>query len=91
MWKRVIDTNLTAVCICTKEAIKQMRKQGSEIPGHIFHINSILGHQISPLIPQSNVYPATKYGITALAETLRVELNDLKSRIKITVIFFINL
>ncbi|KAJ8938172.1 hypothetical protein NQ317_010418 [Molorchus minor] len=49
----------------------------------IIHINSILGHQVSNF-PSLNVYPATKYAVTALAETLRLELNSAKSKIKIT-------
>ncbi|KAJ3651589.1 hypothetical protein Zmor_017619 [Zophobas morio] len=58
-----------------------MRKH--DIKGHIIHINSIGGHKVSP-VPKVNVYPATKFAITALTETLRQELNALGSKIRVT-------
>lgn len=48
--------------------------------------SSGLGHRI-PVLPIAmfNVYPATKFAVTALTETLRQELNVLKSKIRVTV------
>ncbi|CAH1104872.1 unnamed protein product [Psylliodes chrysocephalus] len=80
-WKAVLDVNLLALCICTREAIKDMNEHN--IDGHIIHVNSVLGHRIPDSFPL-NVYPATKRAVGALAEVLRFELNDLKSNIKIT-------
>ncbi|KAJ8943913.1 hypothetical protein NQ318_019521 [Aromia moschata] len=57
--------------------------KANNIDGHIIHINSVTGHQV-PAFPGLNVYPASKYAVTALAETLRLELNSAKSKIKIT-------
>ena len=56
----------------------------NKIDGHIIHINSTLGHKV---VSQrySNVYPASKYAVTALTETLRQELNHLGLKIKISV------
>lgn len=54
------------------------------IDGHIVHINSIAGHKV-PYFPISNVYPSSKYAVTALTETLRIELNTLQSKIKVSV------
>lgn len=52
--------------------------------GHVVHINSILGHYM-PDVPCLNVYPATKFAVTALTETLRRELRTVTSpRIKIS-------
>ncbi|KAF2898059.1 hypothetical protein ILUMI_08116 [Ignelater luminosus] len=55
----------------------------NNIDGHIVHLNSTAGHMVPPL-PQFNVYPASKYAVTALTETLKQELNFLGSKIKVT-------
>ncbi|RZC34884.1 adh short domain containing protein [Asbolus verrucosus] len=57
--------------------------RANNIDGHIVHINSIAGHKV-PNFPGINVYPASKYAVTALTETLRQELNQLGSKIKIS-------
>ncbi|XP_068911465.1 farnesol dehydrogenase-like isoform X1 [Tenebrio molitor] len=80
-WKKVLDTNVLALCIATREAVKVMKE--NKIDGHIVHINSIAGH-IVPNFPIVNVYPASKHAVTALTETLRQELNHLGLKIKIT-------
>ena len=51
--------------------------------GHIIHINSAAGHRV--FSPQFNVYPASKFAVTALTETLRQELNSLGTKIRVTV------
>jgi NADP+-dependent farnesol dehydrogenase len=81
-WKSIFDTNVMGLCIATREAVKIM--QDKKIDGHIIHINSTLGHGIPPL-PGLNVYPASKFAVTALTETLRHELRHLGLKIKITV------
>ncbi|KAF2888747.1 hypothetical protein ILUMI_17426, partial [Ignelater luminosus] len=81
MWKEILDTNVLGLCVATREAIKSMRD--NNIDGHIIHINSVVGHKV-PFLPQFNVYPASKHAVTALTETLRQELNSIKSKIKIT-------
>ncbi|KAJ8954343.1 hypothetical protein NQ318_011014 [Aromia moschata] len=80
-WADVFRVNVLGLCVATREAVKSMRE--NHVDGHIIHINSICGHQIFNF-PESSVYPASKYAVTALAETLRVELNALKLKIKIT-------
>jgi NADP+-dependent farnesol dehydrogenase len=80
-WKSIFDTNVMGLCIATREAVKIM--QAKKIDGHIIHINSTLGHGIPPL-PGLNVYPASKFAVTALTETLRHELRHLGLKIKIT-------
>ncbi|KAJ8952451.1 hypothetical protein NQ314_007524, partial [Rhamnusium bicolor] len=81
LWKQVLDTNVLGLCIGTREAVKNMR--ANNIDGHIIHINSIGGHVV-PYFYASNVYPASKHGVTALTETLRRELTAKKLNIKIT-------
>ncbi|RZC40064.1 adh short and/or KR domain containing protein, partial [Asbolus verrucosus] len=80
-WKKIFDINVLGLCIATREAVKIMR--ANNIDGHIVHINSIVGHKV-PNFPGANVYPASKYAVTALTETLRQELNQLGSKIKIS-------
>ncbi|KAJ3660772.1 hypothetical protein Zmor_005204 [Zophobas morio] len=80
-WKKIFDTNVLGLCIATREAVKIMK--ANQIDGHIVHINSVVGHTV-PNYPGQNVYPASKYAVTALTETLRQELNHLELKIKIT-------
>lgn len=86
LWKRILDLNVLGLCIATREAVKDMR--ANNVDGHIIHINSILGHYI-PNFATLNVYPASKFAVTALTESLRHELNSLNSKIKITVSYSI--
>nr|QYV43146.1 FOLD4 [Colaphellus bowringi] len=81
MWKKVLDVNVLGLCIATREAIQDMTK--NNVDGHIIHINSIAGHKV-PNIPSFNIYPASKFAVTALTESLRVELNSMESKIKIS-------
>ncbi|KAF2904472.1 hypothetical protein ILUMI_01712 [Ignelater luminosus] len=80
-WKAAFDVNVLALCIATREAIKDMR--ANNIDGHIIHINSLLAHKVM-YIPDMNVYPASKAAVLALVETLRQELNAIGSKIKIS-------
>ncbi|RZC37291.1 dehydrogenase/reductase SDR family member 11-like [Asbolus verrucosus] len=81
-WQQVFDVNVMALCICTRETIRIMKEY--DINGHIVHMNSTAGHQV-PNLPNFNVYPASKFAVTALTETLRQELNHERLKIKITV------
>lgn len=81
-WKKVFDTNVMGLCVCTKEAIANMKKYDVD-DGHIIHINSSTGHYVPPFAGM-NVYPASKFAVTALTETLRVELCHMESHIKVT-------
>lgn len=81
-WSLVLDTNVLGLAIATREAIKSM--QENNIDGHIININSTAGHQV-PSIPYNNVYPASKFAVTGLTETLRKELITLGSKIKVSV------
>lgn len=48
-------------------------------------MNSILGHQVLNIPGLDGVYTATKFAVTALTETLRIELDNEKLPIKTTV------
>ncbi|KAJ8667739.1 hypothetical protein QAD02_009402 [Eretmocerus hayati] len=78
---RIIDVNLKGLLFCSKHAIKIMRETQSE--AHIVNISSVAGHEVPPVgtFPPLNVYPATKFAVRALSETLRNELIDSKIRV----------
>ncbi|XP_025831020.1 farnesol dehydrogenase-like [Agrilus planipennis] len=80
-FRKILDTNVLGICIATKEAVQIMKK--NNIDGHVININSVVGHMVPP-IAHYNVYPASKYAVTALTETLRHELRDLNTKIKVT-------
>ncbi|CAG9768892.1 unnamed protein product [Ceutorhynchus assimilis] len=80
-WKTMLDTNVLALCIATREALQNMISKGTK--GHIIHINSITGHQILD-IPRLSVYGASKFAVTGLAETLCNDLNREKIPVKVT-------
>ncbi|XP_077995604.1 dehydrogenase/reductase SDR family member 11-like [Glandiceps talaboti] len=82
-WKEMLDVNVLALCICTREAVKQMQEKNVE-EGHIIHIISTSGHRICMNLPEANFYAGTKHMVTGLTEGLRQELGELNSGIKIS-------
>ncbi|CAH0559923.1 unnamed protein product [Brassicogethes aeneus] len=81
IWKNTLLTNVHGLNLCTREAVRCLKQNGDE--GHIIHLNSICGHFV-PQIENFNVYPASKYAVTALTEGLRRELAKLKANIKVS-------
>lgn len=67
----VIDINLKGVVHCARAGYHLIKK--SDDYGIIINVNSIAGHYV-PDLPGMNVYAATKFGVTALSQTLRLEL-----------------
>uniref|UniRef100_A0A0P4WJ72 Dehydrogenase/reductase SDR family member 11 n=1 Tax=Scylla olivacea TaxID=85551 RepID=A0A0P4WJ72_SCYOL len=82
-WRKILDLNVVALCLCTREAVASMKERGFD--GHIIHINSIYGHCIPPQ-SVSHFYTGTKHMVTALTEALRQELRQANSNIKISAI-----
>ncbi|RZC38890.1 adh short, KR, NAD binding 10, and/or Epimerase domain containing protein [Asbolus verrucosus] len=72
IFRKVFDTNVLALTVATREAVKIMREKDVEA-AHVIHINSTAGHQVSD-VPKMNVYFASKHAVTALAESLRLDL-----------------
>uniref|UniRef100_A0A182SUP5 Dehydrogenase n=1 Tax=Anopheles maculatus TaxID=74869 RepID=A0A182SUP5_9DIPT len=79
--RQVVDTNVMGLVLCSREAFQSMQKRS--VAGHIVHINSVVGHSV-PAFASFNIYPATKYGVTALTETMRHELRMSGTKIKVT-------
>uniref|UniRef100_A0A1B0CSZ2 Dehydrogenase n=2 Tax=Lutzomyia longipalpis TaxID=7200 RepID=A0A1B0CSZ2_LUTLO len=69
---------------CTREAVASMRDR--DVAGQVIHINSLLGHKVT--MPPSgansnlNVYPATKFAISALTESYQFEMVAENRKIK---------
>jgi NAD(P)-dependent dehydrogenase (short-subunit alcohol dehydrogenase family) len=79
-WLSVLNTNLTSVFLCTREAVKRMIAQG--VRGHIITVCSILGRFG---IPGHSGYCASKHGVTGFKKSMWWELR--KHRIKVSTIF----
>ena len=78
-WKEMLDINILALCICTREALSHMRKHGDE--GYIIHVSSMSAHRVPK---DSGMYSATKFAVRSLTEGLRQELRQLKSNIRVS-------
>jgi NAD(P)-dependent dehydrogenase (short-subunit alcohol dehydrogenase family) len=63
-WKKVIDTNLTGMFLCTQEAIKIMKAQQPR-GGRIVNNGSISAHTPRP---RAVAYTATKHAVTGLTK-----------------------
>ena len=59
-WKEVVDTNLTALFVCTQEAFKIMKDQNPR-GGRIINNGSISAHTPRP---RSAAYTSTKHAVT---------------------------
>jgi len=80
-WREMLEVNVLALCICTREAVRDMRERGDD--GHVVHVSSMAGHRV----PRgSGVYSASKFAVRSLTEGLRLELRDLESDIRVTAI-----
>ncbi|XP_050724047.1 uncharacterized protein LOC127002278 [Eriocheir sinensis] len=84
-WREMMDLNVVALCLCTRESIASMRERGVD-DGHIIHINSLCGHYIYTNASYLHFYTATKFAVTALTEGLRQELREANSNIRISAI-----
>ena len=67
-WNRVIETNLTGVFLCSREAIPRMRRRGG---GYIVNISSLAGKNA---FPQATAYNASKFGLNGMSEALMQEI-----------------
>lgn len=78
-WRQMLEVNVLALCICTREAVADMRARGDD--GHVIHVGSMAGHRVPG---GAGVYAASKFAVRALTEGLRQELRGAGSRIRVT-------
>ncbi|MGF1514573.1 MAG: SDR family NAD(P)-dependent oxidoreductase [Elainellaceae cyanobacterium] len=78
-WREMLEVNVLALTICTREAVQQMRDKGDR--GHVINISSMAGHRV---LPGSTFYAATKFAVRALTEGLRQELRRAESDIRVS-------
>ncbi len=77
-WREMLELNVLALCICTREAVTDMRARGDD--GQVIHVASMASHRVPP---GSGVYSATKFAVRSLIEGLRLELRELGSDIRV--------
>jgi len=77
-WREMLEVNVLALCVTTREAARQMHTRRR---GHVVHISSMAAHRVPP---NSGVYSATKYAVRSLTEGLRQELREAGSPIRVT-------
>ncbi|XP_076749417.1 dehydrogenase/reductase SDR family member 11-like [Xylocopa sonorina] len=80
--RAVVELNLLAVAICTREAVQSFKKR--KAAGYIININSVLGHDPHLAPMPTCMYDATKSALITMSETLKREILELKLPIKIT-------
>ncbi len=66
-WREMLDVNVLAVAISTREALARFPEEG----GHIVNIGSMSSHRVPP---SGNFYSATKFAVKVLSELTRLEL-----------------
>lgn len=78
-WDRMIDVNLKGLLYCIAGVLPGMKERRS---GQIVNVSSVAGRRVWPGF---SVYNATKFGVTALSEAMRMELTPIYN-IRVTVI-----
>ena len=78
--ERTINVNLLACMLLTKGILPAMRSRGS---GHIVNIASSAGMAAHPKL---SVYVASKWGVIGWSESLRLELEQEKTGIRVTTV-----
>ena len=71
-WKKVVDTNLTGVFVCTQEAVKIMKAQEPK-GGRIINNGSISAHTPRP---RAAAYTATKHAVTGLTKQTALDYRN---------------
>ncbi len=71
-WSRVVDVNLTAAFVLSREFAKRLDRPGAVIPGAIINVASIMGVVGNQLYPNVS-YHASKGGLVNLTRALAAE------------------
>ena len=75
--KKVIDINLTGVINCLPTILNMMKKENK---GHVIFVSSPAGYKG---MPGAGLYGVTKSGLTFLAETLKIELEQFNIKVQV--------
>ncbi len=67
-WEKVLRINLTGTFLCSREAVKEMKKTGR---GKIINISSVMGYQTTSLV-SAPAYVASKGAVVTLTKDLAV-------------------
>jgi NADP-dependent 3-hydroxy acid dehydrogenase YdfG len=70
-WRRMFDVNVLGVLYVTRATVRQMLLQGA---GDLVFVSSLAGRRVPRA--DGTVYAATKHAVNAIAEGLRMDLND---------------
>ncbi|KAK9809154.1 hypothetical protein WJX72_010332 [[Myrmecia] bisecta] len=81
-WVEMISTNVLGVCMCTREAIQDMKRRGTY--GHIINVSSLSGHRVAHGASGGAFYAATKHALKALTEGLRQEARGHKVDLRVS-------
>ena len=76
-WKNMLDINVLALSIVTREALPYLPENG----GHIVNISSMSGHRVPG---KGGFYAATKFAVRALTEGLRQELRGAGNQTRVS-------
>ncbi|XP_037926586.1 farnesol dehydrogenase-like [Hermetia illucens] len=81
--RNILETNIMGVVYCVREAFNSMKNRNFD--GHVVIINSITGHYV-PIVPFGplNMYPPSKFAVTAMVETYRQEFANAGTKVKVT-------
>lgn len=69
-WREILETNVLALLIGCREAVRAMKANGG---GHIVNISSVAARATGP---SGQVYSATKHAVNAISEGLRQEVQS---------------
>jgi len=84
-WRRMLEVNVLALCVCTRESVKIMQEKGID-DGQIINISSMGGHRLassSSATFGTHFYCGTKFMVRALTEGLRREVKGINSHIRV--------
>ena len=70
-WREMLETNILALLIGCREAVRAMKSNGG---GHIVNISSVAARSTGP---SGQVYAATKHAVNAISDGLRQEVQSL--------------
>ena len=78
-WRSMVLTNVLGVAYTIRATIGHMKERGS---GHFVLTSSVAGRRALP----GSLYSSTKWAVTGMAESLRQELRQEESRVRVTVV-----